>query len=211
MALLEIFDRVRGRQIVELGETPLSVGRKREHADYVIEGDDAVSRLHVRFEPYPNGLGWTVEDQGSKNGTRVNGVDVYGKHKLANGDEIRVGTTTIVFRKADSDDGSTTKPKGKPPVVSTKELEVLVELCRPYYGNGRTKRAASRKLVAERLFVGEPAVQAHLTHLYDRFGIPEGSDGPDGKVRRDLLAEFAMDSGIIGLRHYDDADAPTGA
>ena len=211
MALLEIFTTDGHHQIVELGDEPVTLGRKQEYADVAIAGDDTVSRLHVKFEPYPNGLGWTVEDQGAKNGTKVNGERVYGKHNLRNGDEIRIGATTVVFRKPDSDDGSSTKPGARPPAVRPKELEALIELCRPYYGNARTKHAGSRKEIAAAMFVGEPAVQAHLSNLYDRFGIPDGDDIPAGKSRRDLLAEFAMDSGIVGRRYYDDDESVTGA
>jgi DNA-binding CsgD family transcriptional regulator len=198
MALLEIHDQKYGRQILELTDQPVTLGRRAPHAAYVIEGDGSISRLHAKVAPFGNGLGWSVEDQGSTNGTFVNGEQIYALHKLANGDEIRVGGTLIVFRQADADAGSSTQQKKPAPKVTDRERDVLKELCRPYYGKELTKGASSRKEIAERLFVGEAAVQAHLGHLYDRFGIP---DEPN---RRNLLAEHAIQNGVIGRRDYED-------
>ena len=50
--------------------------------------------------------------------------------------------------------------------------------------------------IAGALFVGKNAVQAHLTNLYDKFGIYR--DDGDGS-RRVLLANEAMQRGVVTI------------
>jgi serine/threonine protein kinase len=54
--------------------------------------DPDASRAHCRFTIEPPHVG--VRDLGSRNGTRVNGV-VVDERELADGDEVRVGSTTL--------------------------------------------------------------------------------------------------------------------
>lgn len=70
----------------------LVVGRGGS-CDLVIR-DLAASRRHLRIDREDGGF--TCRDLGSSNGTRVNGERVT-HHRLADGDEIRVGKTTLVF------------------------------------------------------------------------------------------------------------------
>ena len=44
-----------------------------------------------------SGGAWAVLDQGSTNGTYLNGQRIVGQQSLSNGDQIRVGDTTLVF------------------------------------------------------------------------------------------------------------------
>ena len=60
----------------------------------VVLGDPNVSRRHA--EVRRTGEGIVVTDLGSTNGTKVNGVSVREQH-LASGDEITVGSTTLVL------------------------------------------------------------------------------------------------------------------
>jgi len=77
---------------VPLGEYVVSIGR---HDDCtVVLGDPNVSRNHA--EVRPSGDGFVVVDQGSTNGTKVNGVRV-AEHQLRPGDEIRLGNTLLRF------------------------------------------------------------------------------------------------------------------
>ncbi len=57
--------------------------------------DPRVSRLHARIEMRDDGV--HVEDLGSRNGTTVNGEATEGQ-RLTAGDEIRIGTASIIFR-----------------------------------------------------------------------------------------------------------------
>ena len=80
-----------GRRI-EIGETPLVVGRMPE-CDVALS-DPNVSRRHA--EVRRQGTGFVVVDLGSTNGTRVNGAQIK-ERLLNNGDEITVGATKLRF------------------------------------------------------------------------------------------------------------------
>ena len=79
-------------QRVALGERAVTIGRLAE-CDVVL-ADANVSRKHA--EVRPRGDGFEVADLGSTNGTRVNGVVVQ-ERRLADGDEITLGGTTLRF------------------------------------------------------------------------------------------------------------------
>jgi len=72
------------------------VGRGRD-CDVVLD-DTGVSRRHA--EVLPEGDGWTIEDLGSTNGVRVNGLTVQGSHHLRSGDRIEMGSTEMLFEIA---------------------------------------------------------------------------------------------------------------
>jgi Protein of unknown function (DUF3662)/FHA domain len=77
---------------VAVGEEPVVIGRLPECT--VVLGDPNVSRRHAEVRHVGEAL--VVTDLGSTNGTRVNGVPVREQH-LASGDEITVGSTTLVL------------------------------------------------------------------------------------------------------------------
>jgi hypothetical protein len=69
------------------------IGRSRE-CDIVLE-DSGVSRRHAELRP--RGSAWTIEDLGSTNGVRVNGLAVNGVHRLRSGDRVEMGSTEMLF------------------------------------------------------------------------------------------------------------------
>jgi len=73
-----------------------TIGRSRD-CDVILD-DAGISRRHAQIRPGPGG--WTVEDLGSTNGVRVNGVDVRGMQTLAPGDRVELGSTEVVFEVA---------------------------------------------------------------------------------------------------------------
>jgi len=77
---------------VAIADGPVVLGRLPE-CDVVVN-DPNVSRRHAEFRHTVDGV--VVTDLGSTNGTRVNGVPVR-EQQLASGDEITVGSTTMVF------------------------------------------------------------------------------------------------------------------
>lgn len=48
--------------------------------------------------------GWTLVDEGSRNGSYLNGQRVSGQHPLREGDVLRFGDTVVLFRAPASDD-----------------------------------------------------------------------------------------------------------
>lgn len=71
--------------------------------------DSLISRRHARISC--DGEQATVEDLGSRNGTRVNGVVISGPHKLRAGDRIGIGAYELsVYIVDENDDGLMTGP-----------------------------------------------------------------------------------------------------
>jgi hypothetical protein len=73
-----------------------TIGRSRD-CDVVLE-DAGVSRRHAELRP--EGAVWTIEDLGSTNGVRVNGITVRGPHELRSGDRVEMGSTEMLFEIA---------------------------------------------------------------------------------------------------------------
>ncbi len=80
---------------VQIGEEPVVIGRMPE-CDVVLP-DPNVSRRHAELRR--DGLDVVVVDLDSTNGTRVNGVGVE-RRRLADGDEISIGSTAMRFEAA---------------------------------------------------------------------------------------------------------------
>lgn len=77
---------------VALGEDAVLIGRMPDCT--VVLNDPQASRRHAEIRPA--GSGYVVVDLGSTNGTRVNDRAVR-EHPLADGDEIRIGSTVLTF------------------------------------------------------------------------------------------------------------------
>jgi hypothetical protein len=82
------------RRPYPLAKDVLTIGRV-DTLDIVLS-DPGVSRKHA--EVRREGDEWVVVDLSSTNGTVVNGQPVH-RHRLASGDRIEVGETTIEFRE----------------------------------------------------------------------------------------------------------------
>ena len=80
-------------QHVVLGEFIVTMGRLPECT--VSFDDPNISREHAAIRP--DGDGFVLTDNGSTNGTLVNGAAVTA-HRLVDGDRIVIGATTIEFR-----------------------------------------------------------------------------------------------------------------
>jgi hypothetical protein len=83
-------------RIYEVKKESLSIGRSRE-SDIFLE-DLAVSRLHASVVNMGNG-NYALKDEGSANGTKVNGqlVNKFQTYPLQEGDHVQLGQTVLVF------------------------------------------------------------------------------------------------------------------
>jgi pSer/pThr/pTyr-binding forkhead associated (FHA) protein len=195
----------RGKDSVHtLSEASLTIGSDAASADLVLS-DPSVSRVHAILERV--GTTWLVRDLGSRNGTRLNGERLVGQRRLRDGEEILVGRSRLIFRDGSEGRRPATDTLEAPPSNLTRmEGRVLVELCRPLVSHNIFQPPASVREIAERLYIGKNAVQAHLSNLYDKFGI---YDEGDGVSRRVVLANEAMQRGAVaiadlGARSADD-------
>jgi hypothetical protein len=159
-------------------------------------GDDAtVSGLHAVLESY--GSGWAVRDLGSRNGTYLNGERVLAERTLHDGDELRLGSTRLVFRdraNAAADKRGRTAVLGGElrPELTRRERDVLVALCRPLASSDPFPQPASIRAIATELVVTDAAVKQHLAHLYDKFGLDRPSEN-----RRIRLANEVILRGVL--------------
>jgi pSer/pThr/pTyr-binding forkhead associated (FHA) protein len=150
---------------------------------------------------------WLVRDLGSRNGTRLNGERLTGQRRLRDGEEVLVGRTRLVFRDGSDATRPLTDALEPPPTNLTRmERRVLVELCRPLVSHNIFQPPASVREIAERLFIGKNAVQAHLTNLYDKFAVYDDGDGS----RRVLLANEAMQRGAVTIADLEQRSSEDG-
>lgn len=184
------FVEVRGPQgtrLVELTSDRSSLGRATTN-DVVVLLDATVSRLHAVIERYPTGF--CVRDLGSANGTFVNGEPVRSETRLRTGDELRLGNSRLTFFAVGDDESDITAVADGPPVLTRRERELLLALCRPLLEGAAFAPPAGIRQMAAELFVSEAAVKFHLANLYDKFGLEEPPGG--GPSRRVTLAGEAI-------------------
>jgi DNA-binding CsgD family transcriptional regulator len=180
-----------GRRHVELDGDRVTVGKDVQN-DIVVDADPTVSRLHAVLERFA--AGWCVTDLGSSNGTFLNGERIWAQQRLRHGDEVRVGRTRLLFRNSTDVGRSVTQSEAKSPVLTPREHDVLVVLCRPLLDRDLFTEAASIREIADDLVVSEAAVKQHLANLYAKFDVAEGSTH-----RRSRLANEALRRGAVTL------------
>jgi pSer/pThr/pTyr-binding forkhead associated (FHA) protein len=197
------FDADGERQTVTLDAEAerISIGRG-EGIDLRLDFDQTVSALHAELERL--GMQWVVSDDGlSRHGTYLNGERISGRSRLRDGDELRVGTTTLIFRQPAQGGGELpAAPTAVPPVevqpakLSERQREVLIELARPFAGDSAYATPATNRQIAEATHLSVDAVKRHLRILFERFGIgalPQNE-------KRVRLVELALQSNLISKR-----------
>lgn len=193
-----------GPAVVPLAGDRISIGNDGSN-EVAVAWDTAVSRMHAALERYP--AGWVIRDLTSRNGTYVNGERVIGERPLRRDDEIRVGTTRIVFRDAPGSTAPKTTAAEGPPELTRRERDVLVALCRPLLSGDMFTGPGSIHEIAADLVVTENAAKQHLHRLYAKFEITGAGD------RRARLANEALRRGAVSLadlRERIDRDEPGG-
>lgn len=89
---------IRTGDMIKATEAGVTIGRSQKTAEYVIKGNDNISRPHCRLS-VKGGTAY-VEDLGSKNGTTIRGRRYGkgdGKIKVANGETIILGDEKCVI------------------------------------------------------------------------------------------------------------------
>jgi pSer/pThr/pTyr-binding forkhead associated (FHA) protein len=172
-----------------------TIGRRPE-TDLCIAWDSEVSGLHA--ELHHAGGEWTIADDGlSTNGTFVDGQRVSGRRRLRDGNRVRVGRTTLVYRAKGAEGlGQTVLADSRPQLQLTDaQRRVLIALCRPYRDGGFGTPATNQQ-IADELFLSVDAVKMHLRTLFGKFAL---GDLPQNQ-KRARLAESALQSGAIAHR-----------
>ena len=196
---LSLRDGRGAQRILTLGERRRYTIGRRDEADVALTWDPQVSRLHAELERLAGE--WVIADDGlSQNGTFVNEIRVEGRRRLADGDLVRVGRTTIAFRHPGSAMAGVTMLPGELSVASAfseQQQRIVRELCRPLMGDGEGLAPASDGDIAHALDVPAEVVTSELDALVRAFGF---EDLPRDEAR----AEVAVGAIRTGLVRADD-------
>jgi len=192
--LLVHLDAEARQRIVELGSVrSLTVGRSPAN-DVPLPWDHEVSRLHAVLAQ--EGGEWTIADDGlSRNGSFVNGRRLRGRHRLRDGDAIKIGATVLVYLCGDGRRLGTTTAASRevePPVLSAAQRRVLMALCGPLL-EAPFAGSRSNQEIADELFLSVETVKSHLRTLFDLFGI---GDLPQNRKRAELVRR-AFETGVL--------------
>ena len=186
-----------GRQQIhplERGRRSVTIGR-RDEADVSLPWDRECSRLHAELELRAGE--WTISDDGlSQNGTWVNELRLVGRRRLADGDDVRVGRTHLIFANPVAIGIGPTLVPGElsaTPRFSEQQQRLLRALCRPLLGDGDGIAPATDEAIARSAGIPVSTVTTELDHLTRALALDEGP--PD--VRRRELALLALRSGLV--------------
>lgn len=175
----------------------LTIGRNPSNG-LALEFDQTVSGVHAELQWV--GGEWVVQDDGlSTNGTFLNGVRVAGQRRLRDGDVLRCGETSLVYRFPAENGRVATRIAGDQPriEVTPAQLKVLVELCRPAF-ESRSDLPASNQDVADALFLSVETVKTHIRDLYSAFSL----DQAEPRAKRSLLVNRAQQLGVVSASDY---------
>jgi len=186
------------QRLVDLATAPpqLTVGRRPSN-DIPLSWDVGVSRVHAILERV--GDAWTLVDDGlSRHGSFVNGNRRTGQCRLAHGDLLRFGETTMLYC-APRPESSVTAAEQQQPAAGTlsdAQRRVLLALCHPYKDSPAYGAPASNKEIADALYISVDAVKTHLRALFQLF---ELADLPQNQ-KRARLVERAFNLGVVTPR-----------
>lgn len=171
----------------------VAIGRSAGN-DIALVWDTEVSRLHAELERI--GDEWTAADDGlSRNGSFVNGQRISGRHRLRDGDILRIGRTQIAYRVPEAMESNPTIAAGSRaelPSLSATQRGVLVALCRPYKDTELATPATNQQ-IADELYLSVDAVKAHLRTLFGYFGVEHLPQNQ----KRSYLAMRALQDGVV--------------
>ena len=196
VAFVAYRDEAGGRRIAALSDDrAVTVGRAAS-SDVWLDWDVEVSGLHCQLELL--GEQWVLGDDGlSRNGTWLNGERVTGRRRLRDGDRIRCGQSTLLFRDPTGAPVATVvsadNDRPRAPALSPAQRRVLVALCRPLRDGGAFAAPASNSEIAAELVLSVDAVKTHMRALFNRFGLGEIPQ----QRKRLRLAELAFESGAL--------------
>ena len=187
------------QRIVVIGEgtAELWVGRG-EAAGLRIDWDEEVSALHAQIEVVAGEC--TLLDDGlSRNGSFVGSERVHGRKHLRDGDVLRFGRTTVLFRRPGESAPEATVIATEVPAAATispSQRRVLLALCRPFKDGAAFATPPTNQAIAAELHLSVDAVKTHMRALFEKL---ELEDLPQNRKRL-ALVERAMQSGVISPR-----------
>jgi pSer/pThr/pTyr-binding forkhead associated (FHA) protein len=195
---LVLRDQAGAQQIVRLRADveALTIGRSEE-CGLALPWDALVSRVHAELV-HVGGVDWAISDGGlSRNGTYLNGERVVERRRLSDGDTMRFGTTSVLFRVPPRSGGPAATVMAQegpvPADLSSAQRAVLRALCRPFADGSAWARPATNPEIAAELHLSLEAVKGHLRVLFAKFDV---THLPQNEKRL-RLAERALAIGAV--------------
>ncbi len=183
--------------VIEPGTAELWVGRG-EAAGLRIDWDEEVSALHAQIEVVAGEC--TLLDDGlSRNGSFVGSERVHGRKHLRDGDTLRFGRTTVLFRRPGESAPEATALATEVPAaarISPGQRRVLLALCRPFKDSAAFATPPTNQAIAAELHLSVDAVKTHMRALFEKL---ELEDLPQNR-KRVALVERALQSGAVSPR-----------
>jgi pSer/pThr/pTyr-binding forkhead associated (FHA) protein len=185
--------------VVDEGASEVWVGRG-EAVGLRLDWDGEVSALHAQIEVV--GADCTLLDDGlSRNGSFVGGERVHGRRRLRDGEVLRFGRTTVLYRRPGEGDEApeatvvaTEMPSAA--AVSPAQRRILLALCRPFKDGSAFATPPTNQAIAEELHLSVDAVKTHMRALFEKL---EVGDLPQNQ-KRAALVERALQSGAVAPR-----------
>lgn len=183
--------------VVDEGTSELWVGRG-EAAGLRLDWDEEVSALHAQIEVVAGEC--TLLDDGlSRNGSFVGAERVHGRRRLLDGDVLRFGRTTVLFRRPGEAGPEATVVASEVPAAATispGQRRVLLALCRPFKDGAAFATPPTNQAIADELHLSVDAVKTHMRALFEKL---ELDDLPQNR-KRVALVEKALQSGVVSPR-----------
>jgi len=182
---------------LEEGAGELWVGRS-EAADVRLDWDEEVSALHAQIAVV-RGECTLVDDGLSRNGSYVDEERVHGRRLLRDGDALRFGRTTVVFRRPGDSvpEPTVIAAEGSAAAtISPAQRKVLLALCRPYKDGGSFATPATNQEIGAELHLSVDAVKTHMRALFEKLGV---GDLPQNQ-KRVALVERALQTAVVKRR-----------
>jgi FixJ family two-component response regulator len=124
---------------------------------------------------------------------------VHGRRRLRDGDALRFGRTTVLYRRPGESVPEATAIASEMPAAATispGQRRVLLALCRPFKDGTAFATPPTNQAIAEELHLSVDAVKTHMRALFEKL---EVEDLPQNQ-KRVALAERALQLGAISRR-----------
>lgn len=183
--------------VVEANAGELWIGRSPS-ADIQLTWDEEVSALHAQLEVVRDEC--TLVDEGlSRNGSYVNGERANGRRRLRDGDMLRFGRTTALFRAPAGAEATSTVVASDVLAatdVSPAQRRVLVALCRPFKEGAAFATPPTNQQLGDELHLSVDAVKTHMRALFEKFDVQQL---PQNRKRL-AVVERALQTGLVSQR-----------
>ena len=124
---------------------------------------------------------------------------MHGRKRLRDGDTLRFGRTTVLFRRPGESAPEATVVATEVPAAATispGQRRVLLALCRPFKDGAAFATPPTNQAIAEELHLSVDAVKTHMRALFEKL---ELEDLPQNR-KRVALVERALQSGVVAPR-----------